>query len=119
MSNILTDIAVLAKAGYSPADVKEILTMQKAEPEKKPDEPAAIPAKEQRQPEQEKDKEPEKPDASKEKPEEPEKDAKQEEIDQLKEQIKKLEEANASKDVSGNKDNKQMDNFIDLVKSYM
>lgn len=114
MSNILSDIAAMAKAGYSPAELKEILTLAKGTPEASPEKPAEIPAKEQEQPEPEKAAEASKaPEPEKEEP-----DEKQKKIDELEAKIKKLEESNASKNNAGSID-KKPDPLIDLVRSYM
>ena len=117
MSNILSDIAALAKAGYNPAEVKEILTLANGAPDAPADKPAETDSKENSQPEPEKASEAPKDQEAKK--EEPVKDAKQQEIDDLKEKIRKLEEANASKNNAGSIDKDKKDPLIDLVRSYM
>lgn len=48
----LTDIITLAKQGYKPGDIKELIELSKAEPEPKKDpEPAIIPPEEPKEPE--------------------------------------------------------------------
>ena len=39
---IIGDLVALAKAGYTPAQVKEILALQEPKAESKPEEPAAM-----------------------------------------------------------------------------
>ena len=96
----ITDIIALAKQGYKPADIKELLTL--AEPEKDPE------PKKEKDPEPEKDQEKEK-DPEPEKDPEKEKDPEPEEVKKLKGEItdltarlEKLQEANTKKDTGGN-----------------
>ena len=100
----LDDIIALAKQGYKPSDVKELIELSKDEPE---DEPVdELEDETEDEPEDELEDEPE--------------DEKQKEIDELKEQIKKLQEENARKDNSNNNylksdDEKLVDLFRDFI----
>ena len=63
-SNFLSDVAALARAGYSVSDVKEILQMSKAQPDAaagEPEEPKEQPATEPEKPNSEKEAEPSAP----------------------------------------------------------
>lgn len=118
MSNILSDIATMAKAGYGPAEVKEILTLAKGAPAAPAETPAEITPKEEKQPDPEKASEAAKNQEPKK--EDPAPDDKQKEIDELKEKIKKLEAANASKNNAGSIDaNKKEDQLLNLVRDFM
>lgn len=118
-SNILSDIAALARAGYKVSEVKELLQLSKqTEPEA--EKPAPTPEKDPAQPDpanastEPKTKEVEKA------PEEPEKDANEAKIAELEEQIKKLQEMNASRDNSGDKSKETEEKQIaELISSYM
>jgi len=84
-TNFLSDVAALARAGYSVSDVKEILQMSKAQPD--------APAGEPEEPEEQQDKrEPEKPNPEKE--EEPGAPDKAENIEELKKKIATMQEQN-------------------------
>lgn len=98
----IKDLADLARAGYTPATVKELLTLEKAEPEKAEEPPAGTGADDKPQP------------AAGDPKGEPEKEPKQEpagesdNIDALKQKLQEAEsalkaaqEANTRKDVSG------------------
>lgn len=118
-TNILSDIAALARAGYKVSEVKELLQLSK-QPEAAPEAAAPNPEKDQAQPEPQND---DKPDAKKteKKPAEPEpkaNDANEEKIKALQEQIKKLQEQNASRDNSGTKPDTEKQ-LQDLVASFM
>lgn len=118
MSNILSDIATMAKAGYGPAEVKEILTLAKGAPAAPAEKPAEIPEKDPAQPDPEKASEAAK--IQEPKKEDPTADDKQKEIDELKEKIKKLESANASKNNAGSIDaTKKEDHLLNLVRDFM
>lgn len=117
-SNILSDIAALARAGYKVSEVKELLQLSKqTEPEAEI--PAPIPEKDPAQPEpanastEPKTKEAEKA------PEAPKQDEKDAEIKELQEQIKKLQEQNASRDNSGDRSKDTEKEIADLISSYM
>lgn len=118
-TNILSDIAALARAGYKVSEVKELLQLSK-QPEAAPEAAVPNPEKDQAQPEPQND---DKPDAKKaeKKPAEPEpkaNDANEEKIKALQEQIKKLQEQNASRDNSGTKPDTEKQ-LQDLVASFM
>ena len=88
----LDDIIALAKQGYKPGDVKELIELSEGEPEDEPED------------EQEDELE----------------DEKQKEIDELKEQIKKLQEENARRDNSDNEDLKSDDEkLVDLFRDFI
>lgn len=106
---IFADIVALAKAGYTPAQVKELMEIDRAPIS---EEAAEIPAKEPEQPEQ---------------PKEPETDEKeteatsqiaemQKQINTLKEQLKTAQKNNTKKDLAGNKPEKTLD---DIVRNFM
>ena len=117
-SNFLSDIAALAKAGYKPNDIKELLQLSKqTEPEA--EKPAPTPEKDPAQPDpanaitEPKVKESEKA------PEAPVQDANEAKIAELEEQVKKLQEMNASRDNSGDKSDDTEKQIADLISSYM
>ena len=84
-TNFLSDVAALARAGYSVSDVKEILQMSKAQPDAAAGEPE--------EPEEQQDKrEPEKPNPEKE--EEPSAPDKAENIEELKKKIATMQKQN-------------------------
>lgn len=122
-SNILSDIAALARAGYKVSEVKELLQLSK-QPEAAPEAAAPNPEKDQAQPEPKNDDKPDAKKTEKDKPAEPEpdakdaKDANEEKIKELQEQIKKLQEQNASRDNSGSKPDTEKQ-LQDLVASFM
>ena len=106
---IFSDIVALAKAGYTPAQVKELMEIDNAP---RSEEAAEITAKEPEQPEQ---------------PKEPETDEKetnassqiaemQKQIESLKEQLKTAQKNNTKKDLAGSKPEKTLD---DIVRSFM
>ena len=84
-TNFLSDVAALARAGYSVSDVKEILQMSKTQPDAAAGEPE--------EPEEQQDRrEPEKPNPEKE--EEPGAPDKAENIEELKKKIANMQEQN-------------------------
>ena len=96
----LDDIIALAKQGYKPSDVKELIELSKDEPEYEPED--------------------EQEDELEDEPEDELEDEKQKEIDELKEQIKKLQEKNARKDNSDNGDLKSDDEkLVDLFRDFI
>ena len=100
----LDDIIALAKQGYKPSDVKELIEFSKDESKDEPEE----------EPKEEPEEEP------KDEPEEEPKDEKQKEIDELKGQIKKLQEENSRKDNSDNEDLKSDDEkLVDLFRDFI
>ena len=116
MANLnLSDLLSFAKAGYSPKDVKELLTMEIPEPKV----PEVIPeVTEQKDAESS--------------PKESEKDlpsqndtAKAEDIDykakyeELEEKMKKLQEQNTRQDISGQKSSDPLEGVDDFLKSLM
>ena len=108
----LNDIITLAKHGYKPSDIKELIELSKDEPKDEPgNEPEDEPGNE---PEDEPGDEPE------DEPEGRPRGEKQKEIDKLKEQIKKLQEENARKDNSDNDDLKSDDEkLVDLFRDFI
>lgn len=118
-SNILSDIAALARAGYKVSEVKELLQLSKqTEPEA--EKPATIPEKDPAQPDPANaNKEPKTKEVLK-APEEPKQDENEAKIAELQEQIKKLQEQNASRDNSGDRSKETEEKQItDLISSYM
>ena len=83
----LEDIIALAKAGYKPSDIKELVKL--AEEPKEPAEP----------------KEPKEP------------DERDKQIEELQEQIKKLQDSKSREDISGDKHDKEslVDIFRDFI----
>ena len=83
----LEDIIALAKAGYKPSDIKELVKL--AETPEEPKEP----------------KEPKEP------------DERDKQIEELQGQIKKLQDSKSREDISGNKDDKEslVDIFRDFI----
>ena len=113
MGNIFSDLAECAKAGYTPAQVKEIIQLSQgiAKDAKEPD---TNQAKEPAQPDPEKaEEEPSKPEVN---PDDAA-DDRETKIKKLEEQVKNLQKMNASKDLSA--ENKPDDGFGDFVRSYM
>lgn len=104
-----SDILALAKNGYSPKDIKDLMALSDPdEPEKQ--EP------EKQEPEQEKQ-EPEKQEPEPEQKQEPEdKDAK---IIDLEKKIAELQKLNTTKDLSDKKPKSDDDIFKELMKEFM
>lgn len=121
---IFSDLVALARAGYRPADVKEILSMEKVPAGN--EEPAEIPAEASGQPEPAKEAAAAAPAPSEDK--EPNNQALKDEIEALKKQLEKTQadlklaqKANTRTDASGEKPNQTDTSAIldDLVRSYM
>jgi len=116
---ILTDIIALAKAGYSPKDIKDLIAL--AEPT--PQAPGAQDP--EPEPEPEKKPEPETPsieDPTKEIPAIDEKSNVinyEEKVKELEAKIAELQKENTSKDISGNETKSDDDFLADLVRKYM
>lgn len=106
---IFADIVALAKAGYTPAQVKELMEIDNAP---RSEEAAETSAKEPEQPEQQKEPE----------TDEQEQDATsqiaamQKEIDTLKEQLKTAQKNNTKKDLADTKPKNTLD---DIVRNFM
>ena len=121
---IFSDLGALAKAGYKPADVKEILSMDAKKPAGN-EEPAEIPAGASGQPEPEKEVAAAPPDPS----QEIEQNNKNlaEQVEDLKKQLAKTQEdlakaqqANTRTDSSGGAKKPTTDEQLqDLIRSYM
>lgn len=113
---LLNDIAALAKAGYTVAEVRELMTLAQDQTlEKKSPDPA-------KDPEAEKEPEPEKQNPEMEKQslkesQEPSGDQSGE-IENLKKQLAAAQDANRKKDISGSVKTDQ-DTLNDLVKAFM
>ena len=102
----LDDIIALAKQGYKPSDVKELIELSKDEPEYEPED------------EQEDELEDEPEDELEDELED--ENEKQKEIDELKGQIKKLQEENARRDNSDNDNLKSDDEkLVDLFRDFI
>ena len=120
---ILTDIIALAKAGYSPKDIKDLIAL--AEPT--PQAPGAQDPEPEQEPEkkQEKKQEPETPsieDPTKEIPAIDEKSNVinyEEKVKELEAKIAEMQKENVSKDISGNETKSDDDMLADLVRKYM
>ena len=112
---ILTDIIALAKAGYSPKDIKDLIALSEPTPQ----------APETPDPEPEEKPEPETPsieDPTKEIPAIDEKSNVidyQEKVKELEAKIAEMQKENVSKDISGNKTKSDNDLLADLVRKYM
>ena len=117
---IFSDIITLAKAGYSPADVKDLIKLT----EEKPEEGSPDPVPEDKDKiiedlkrqieENEKKLQESAPNP------EPEKDPRDEEIKKLKKKLAAFQEAEKKKDISGLEDKKTDDDIVkDLVQSFM
>lgn len=115
-TNFISDVAALARAGYSVSDVKEILQMSKAQPDAAAGEPE--------EPEEQQDLEPEKPNPEKE--EEPGAPEKAENIEDLKKQVAALEEKlkqaqknNVTKDQGDKKPQTNDEQLAAIIKGFM
>lgn len=113
-----SDILALAKNGYSPKDIKDLMALsdpdepEKQEPELEKQEPEPEPEKQE--PEQEKQ-EPEKQEPEQ-KQEPDDKDAK---IIDLEKKIAELQKLNTTKDLSDKKPKSDDDIFKELMKEFM
>lgn len=106
----LTDIVALAKQGYKPSDIKELLEFgQAAEP--KPDETAQATEPEEKAEIPEDKAEPVKEDP------EPDTEALKAQIIQLNDKIKELQKVNTKQDISGEVKTDQ-EKFEELVKNF-
>ena len=116
---ILTDIIALAKAGYSPKDIKDLIAISEPTPQ--------APGATDPGPEQEPEKKQEPENLSIEDPtkEIPPIDDKsnvidyQEKVKELEAKIAEMQKENISKDISGNKTKSDDDFLADLVRKYM
>ena len=117
---ILTDIIALAKAGYSPKDIKDLIAL--AEPTPQAPE-AADPEPEKKQEPDAKDPEPEKkldPEPEKKPgPEESKVIDYEEKVKELEAKIAEMQKENTSKDISGNETKSDEDMLADIVRNYM
>ena len=116
---ILTDIIALAKAGYSPKDIKDLIALSEPTPQ--------APGAQDPEPEPEPEKKPEPETPSIEDPtkEIPAIDEKsnvinyEEKVKELEAKIAELQKENTSKDISGNETKSDDDLLADLVRKYM
>lgn len=112
---ILTDIIALAKAGYSPKDIKDLIALSEPTPQ----------APETPDPEPEENPEPETPsieDPTKEIPAIDEKSNVinyEEKVKELEVKIAEMQKENVSKDISGQETKSDDDMLADLVRKYM
>jgi len=112
---ILTDIIALAKAGYSPKDIKDLIALSEPTPQ----------APETPDPEPEEKQEPETPSIEEPTKEIPAIDEKsnvidyQEKVKELEAKIAEMQKENVSKDISGNETKSDDDLLADLVRKYM
>ena len=117
--SIISDLAALARAGFTPAQVKEILKIQVTETESKPEEVAVTIPKEELQPEPQKNE----PEVTE--PENKNKDQENETLSELRKELErvrndlaKAQMENVRKDNSGNEPNKQ-EQLNDIVRAFM
>lgn len=119
---IFSDLVALAKAGYRPADVKEILAM-KGTDTTEPEKPAEIPAKESGQPDQEKEVTEVKATESTDKNEQEDLAAQiaalKKQLEETQADLAKAQQANTRKDISDSKTAAPDKLVEDLVRSYM
>lgn len=112
---ILTDIIALAKAGYSPKDIKDLIALAEPAPQ----------APEATDPEPEEKPEPETPTIPEPTKEIPAIDDKsnvidyQEKVKELETKIAEMQKENVSKDISGNETKSDDDLIAELVRKYM
>lgn len=118
--SIISDLAALARAGFTPAQVKEILKIQDGNSESKPEEPAAIIPKEELPPEPVKKEPEEKPLEDKNK--EPETNETIEnlraELEKVRSDLVKAQNLNIRADNSGEQKN-TTDTINDIVRAFM
>lgn len=109
----LKDLLTFVRAGYKPADVKELLAMVKDDPQ--PEESPEIPEKDSAQPDAKKD---DKEVSNDTKPNDHIAEM-QHQIDELKKQLQEAQNKNQNQDLSGGSqpDNQQIIN--DMVRSFM
>ncbi len=122
-TNFLSDVAALARAGYSVSDVKEILQMSKAQPDAaagEPEEPKEQPATEPEKPNSEKEEEPGAPgkavsieDLQKQIA------TMQEQNDKLQEQLKQAQKENINKDQGGKPAPTNDEQLAAIIKGFM
>lgn len=112
---ILTDIIALAKAGYSPKDIKDLIALAESTPQT----PGAP------DPEPDEKSEPDAPSIEEPTKEIPAIDDKsnvidyQEKVKELEAKIAEMQKENTSKDISGNETRTDDDMLADLVRKYM
>ena len=112
-----TDIIELAKQGYKPSDIKELIELSKEEPKEEPKE-AQTPAKEQieEQPEEKREEVKEK------EPETPSDDSLdyKKKIEELEATISKLQKENTRKNIADSDDQRSsVDVFNDAMRNFM
>ena len=121
---ILTDIIALAKAGYSPKDIKDLIALSEPTPQAPETPDPETPDPEPKQ-EPEKKPEPETPSIEEPTKEIPAIDEKsnvinyEEKVKELEVKIAEMQKENVSKDISGNKTKSDNDLLADLVRKYM
>lgn len=114
---LIGDLVALARAGYTPAQVKEILAMQTNEAESKPEEAAEILPREEAQPEQQNN-EPE-AEAPASRNNDQEEIAKlQKELEQVKADLIKAQNMNLRQNNAG-KEKSQDEALQDIVRAFM
>ena len=116
MANLsLTDLLSFAKAGYSPKDVKELLTMEVPEPKV----PEVVPEVTEQKGAENSPKESEKDLPSQDDTEDAEVIDYKAKYEELEERMKKLQEQNTRQDISGQKISDPMQGVDDFLKSLM
>lgn len=120
----LDDIIELAKQGYKPGDIKELIELSKSEGEKPKDDQKEQPKDDQK--EQPKDDQKEQPkNDQKEQPKDDAVDYKgkvtqlEEELQKTKELLQKLQTENTKKDASGGEEKTDDEAFAEAMKSFM
>lgn len=113
---ILTDIIALAKAGYSPKDIKDLIALAEPTPQA-PEAPDPEPKEEKQEPET-----PSIEDPTKEIPAIDEKSNVidyQEKVKELEAKIAEMQKENVSKDISGDGTKSDDDLLAEIVRKYM
>lgn len=109
-----SDILALAKNGYSPKDIKDLLALSD------PDEPEKQePEQEKQEPEQKQEPEPKPEPEPEQKQEQEQPDDKDAKIIDLEKKIAELQKLNTTKDLSDKKPQSDDDIFKELMKEFM
>ena len=117
MTMKLEDIIALAKAGYKPSDIKELVKLAE-EPEEPNESEDPNESKESKDPNESKEpKESKDPKESKEPKESNEPDERDKQIEELQEQIKKLQDSKSREDISGDKHDKE--SLVDIFRDFI
>ena len=111
----IKDIVELAKAGYKPAEVKELLELSKSEDNKE------VPEDNKEAPEDKKEEPKEKKEVPEDKKEDEDKDIDYKSLyESTKKELDKAQKENRKKDISSDEDNKTDEDILkDLFKEFM